>query len=156
VREGKKTTPRSMYKEVKEFLKDYCKVDAGIKVYRQICVEIGRTFIGSEFDIVEGGLEALSAQRGYSLWTEQVQYAPEVHHLPAMSSDLLLRFGRISEVWWEVLGLKPDTPPLLSLQHRVKTVAKAQGDLLLVIDQLRSELQEMYRQLDGITKNKRE
>jgi hypothetical protein len=125
-------------------------------VYRQICVEIGRTFIGSEFEIVEGGLEALSAQRGYSLRTEQVQYAPEVHHLPTMSSDLLLRFGRISEVWWEVLGLKPDTPPLLPLRHRVKTVAKAQGDLLLVIDQLRSELREMHRQLDGITKKKRE
>jgi hypothetical protein len=104
VREGKKITPRSMYKEVKDFLKDYCNVDAGIKVYRQICVEIGRTYIGSEFEVVEGGLEVLSAQRGHSLRTEQVHYAAEVHHLPAMSSDLLLRFGRISEVWWEVLS----------------------------------------------------
>ena len=111
VRGGKKTTPRSMYKKVRGFLKDYCKVNAGIKVYRQICVEISQTYIGSEFEVVKGGLDVLSAQQAHSLWTEQAHYTPEVHHLPAMSSDLLLRFGRISEVWWEVLGLKPDTPP---------------------------------------------
>lgn len=156
VREGRKMTARGMYKKFRTFLEDYCKIKAGIKVYRQICVEIGRTFLGSEFEIVEGGLEALSAQRGHSLQTERAHYAPEVHHLPAMSSDLLLRFGRVSEAWWEVLGLRPDAPPLPPLRHRFKTVAKAQDELLATINQLRTELKETRSQLDRIIQERGE
>ena len=66
---------------------------------------------------MEDGLELLSAQRGHSLQVEQVHYAPEVNHLPAMSSDLLLRFGRISDAWWGVGGFT-GVPLLLPLCWR--------------------------------------
>lgn len=139
---GKKLTSGSMYKAFQGFLNDYCKVDAGIKIYRQLCVEIGRTFLGSEFEVVEDRLELLAAQRGHSHRTEQVHYAPEVNHLPAMSSDLLLRFGRISEAWWEVVGIT-EGPPLLPLRLRVKTIGKAQEELLETIKVLRAEIQDL-------------
>jgi hypothetical protein len=145
MKEGNKMTARSMYKDLKAFLVKYCNVEAGIKVYRQLCVEIGRTFLGSEFEIV--GEELLSAQRGHSLRVEQTQYAPEVHHLPAMSSDLLLRFGRISEAWWGVVGLNPDIPPLLPLRQRFKSMAKAQDELLEIIKPLRTEIHELHMEL---------
>ena len=32
-----------------------------------------------------------------------------------MPSDLLLRYGQISEAWWEVTAFKPNTPPMLPL-----------------------------------------
>ena len=112
---NKQITVENMRKEVHTFLKEYCKVDAGIRVYRQLCVEIGRTFIGSEYEIDEEESELLAAQRGHSLRVERAQYAPEAHHLPAMSSDRLLQYGRISEAWWGVLGFIPGMPPLLPL-----------------------------------------
>jgi len=146
VQEGKKMTARSMYKEFRKFLDKYCKVDVGIKVYRQLCVEIGRVFLGSEYEVVEEGLELLSAQRAHSLRVEQVQYAPEVNHLPAMSSDRLLRFGRISEAWWGVGGFA-DSPPLLPLRQRVKTVGKAQEELLEIIISFRTEIQDLRNEL---------
>ena len=140
VQDCEKMTAKSMYKEFQQFLNEYCKVDAGIMVYRQLCVEIGRTYLGSEFEIVEDDL--LSAQRGHSLQVEQVQYAPEVNHLPAMSSDLLLRFGRISEAWWGVGGFS-DAPPLLPIRQRVKTIGKAQYELLGIIKELKTDIQEL-------------
>ena len=146
VQEDKKMTADRMYKDLETFLGKYCQIEVGIKVYRQLCVEIGRTFLGSEFEIVEQELELLSAQRGHSLQVEQAQYAQEVHHLPGMSSDLLLRYGRISEAWWEVLGLKPGRPPLLPLRQRMKSVTKAQDKLLVMINELLGELKRIREQ----------
>jgi hypothetical protein len=86
------------------------------------------------------------AQRGYLLHVKQAQYVHEVHHLPAMSSDLLLQYGRISEAWWEVLGLKPSRPPLLPLRQHVKSVAKAKDKLLMMIKELLEELKRIRQQ----------
>ena len=149
VQGGKKMSARSIYKEFRKFLGKYCKVDVGIKVYRQLCVEIGRVFLGSEYEIVEEGLDLLSAQRGHSLRVEQLQYAPEVNHLPAMSSDRLLRYGRVSEAWWGVGGFA-ESPPLLPLRQRIKTVGKAQDELLEMIKTLRMEIQELRDDLARI------
>ena len=143
VQGGEKITADRMYKELEIFLHQYCEIKAGIQVYRQLCVEIGRTFLGSEFEIVQDQLELLSAQRGHSLRVEQAQYAPGVHHLPGMSSDLLLRYGRISETWWEVLGLKPGQPPLLPLCQRAKSAGKAKDELLTMIRELLEELKRI-------------
>lgn len=41
------------------------------------------------------------------------------------------------------------TPPLLPLRRRVKTVAKAQEDLLLHIDQFSTEVRELRLQLNS-------
>jgi hypothetical protein len=45
-----------MYKELEAFLGQYCQIGVGIQVYQQVCVEIGRTYLGSEFEIVKDQL----------------------------------------------------------------------------------------------------
>ena len=145
VKEGNKMTSKSMYKDLKVFLTKYCNVDGGIQIYRQLCVEIGRVFLGSEFEIF--GDELLSAQRGHSLRVERGQYAHETHHLPAMSSDLLLQYGRISEAWWGVLGLNSEIPPLLPLRQRNRSMANARDELLAIIEPLRTDIKELHMEL---------
>ena len=92
-------------------------------------------------------MELLAAQRGHSLRVERAQDAPEAHHLPAMSSDRLLQYGRISEAWWGVLGFIPGMPPLLLLRQCVKSMAKTQDVLLAAIKPLTTEIQELRKEL---------
>ncbi|KAJ3485759.1 hypothetical protein NLJ89_g11871 [Agrocybe chaxingu] len=112
------TTADEFYRSFPVFARDYCGVDVGVREYRQLCVEIGRVYLGSEFEVKEEDIDVLSAQMGHSARVAQQHYATEVGHLPSMSSDLLLRYGRISEAWWEVTGFKPNAPPLLPLRSR--------------------------------------
>ena len=84
-----------MYKAFWGFLNDYCKVDAGIKIYCQLHVEVGWTFLGSEFEVVEDRLELIAVQGGHSPKIEKVHYAPEVNHLQAISSCSLEEFQRL-------------------------------------------------------------
>lgn len=115
---GERMTADDIYKSIKGFFSSYCDVDIGIHDYRQIAVEIGRVFLGSEFEVDQEDLDVLAAQSGHCVLTAQKKYASEVGHLPAMSSDLLLRYGRISELWWEITGFKPNSPPMLPLRTR--------------------------------------
>jgi hypothetical protein len=50
----------------------------------------------------------LAQQRGHSAKTAQNVYAVEADHLPTMSSDVLLHFGKMSELWWGLAGVGPD------------------------------------------------
>lgn len=136
-------TEDDMYGHVEDFLEKYCGVDAGIQVYRQLCVEIGRVFLGSEFEFEEEKLDLLAAQMGHTSRIARTHYANEVYHLPAMSSDLLLRFGRISEAWWEVIGFKPGTEPMLPLRKRRKAVHDAEAALLTEVKDLRKEIRQL-------------
>jgi hypothetical protein len=108
------------YDLMKNFLEHYCKVKTGVHDYRQICVEIGRVFLGSEAVVDTEQEDIIAEQAGHKAGTARVNYAAEVDHLPAMSSDLLLRFGRASELWWEVTGFMPNTQPMLPLRTRIK------------------------------------
>lgn len=115
---GERVTADQMRASILKFNTDYCDVAAGTRDYRQICVQMGRTFLGSEFEIKEEEMDALAAQAGHSIIITRLRYAPEVGKLPSMSSDLLLRFGRVSEAWWEHTGFKPGCPSLLPLRAR--------------------------------------
>ncbi|KIM38448.1 hypothetical protein M413DRAFT_75856, partial [Hebeloma cylindrosporum] len=115
---GSRVTPEQMRKSILQFNTKYCDVTMGIKDYRQIGVEMVRTFIGSEFEMREEDLDTLAAQANHTLHMTRLRYAPEEGKLPSMSSDLLLRFGRASEAWWEHVGCRPGYPPLLPLRIR--------------------------------------
>jgi len=106
------------YKMVPEYHKRVLDDEIGIRDYRQIAVEISRVYLGSEMEVQQEEIDVLAAQRGHSLDMAQFRYAREVGHLPGMSSDLLLRFGRISERWWGVIGLLRGLAPLLPLHSR--------------------------------------
>ncbi|KIM35047.1 hypothetical protein M413DRAFT_79781, partial [Hebeloma cylindrosporum] len=115
---GNRMTPEQMRKSILQFNTKYCDVAIGTKDYRQICVEMVRTFIGSEFEMKAEELDTFAAQANHTLGMTYLRYAAEEGKLPSMSSDLLLRFGRASEAWWEHVGCKPGCPPLLPLRIR--------------------------------------
>ncbi|MDX6296071.1 MAG: hypothetical protein QOH50_5401 [Kribbellaceae bacterium] len=111
---------KTFYNMVPDFLEEQVHERIGIHDYRQLAVEIGRVFLGSEMEIEHEELDVLAAQRGHSTEMARFKYASEVGHLPGLSSDLLLRFGRVAEKWWQVAGFMPGQPPLLPLKTRQK------------------------------------
>ena len=115
---GRRLKPDEMRRAILKYNTKYCDVAAGTKDYREMVVQMGRTFLGSEFEIKEDDLDALAAQAGHTITMSRLRYAPEVGKPASMSSDLLLRFGRVSEMWWEHAGFKPGCPPLLPLRVR--------------------------------------
>ncbi|KAF8057950.1 hypothetical protein FPV67DRAFT_1429157, partial [Lyophyllum atratum] len=124
---GKRVTPEDFSNSLRGFLVDSCGgVDAGGRDYRQLAVAIARTYLGSEFEIDEEEEDILSAQRAQSLLITRKHYAPEVNHLPSMTSELLLRYGRMSDMWHEVTGFKEGTPPMIPLAQRRRLLQMAQ------------------------------
>lgn len=137
---------------VSSFLHKECKVNIGYRIYRQICVEIGRVFLGSEAEIEAEEQDLLALQMGHSLRMARSHYALEAGRLPGMSSDLLLRYGRISEAWWSVTGFRAGSPPLEPLQLRRKLAADAAAkhhnivqELLAAVATLRREVKRLER-----------
>ena len=108
----------AMRKAILQFTTKYFDASIGTQEYRQICVEIGRVFLGSESEIRQEDMDALASQAGHSIDMTRLRYAPEVGKIPTMSSDLLGRFARVSEAWWEVTGFRPGYPPMLPLRAR--------------------------------------
>ena len=115
---GERTTPEQMRASILKFNTDYCGVAAGTRDYRQICVQMGRTFLGSEFEIQQEEMDTLAYQAGHSVTIARLRYATEEGQIASMSTDLLLRFGRVSEAWWEHAGFRPGYSPLLPLRAR--------------------------------------
>jgi hypothetical protein len=111
-------TPEAMRKMILQFTTKYFDSPIGTQEYRQICVEIGRVFLGSEFEIRQEDMDALASQAGHSIDMTRLRYAPEVGKLPTMSSDLLGRFARVSEAWWHVAGFRPGHSPMIPLRAR--------------------------------------
>ncbi len=56
--------------------------------------------------------DVFAAQRGHTVQTARRIYAPEVGHLPSMSSEALLRFSAASKAWWSVTGFVPGESPI--------------------------------------------
>ena len=114
----KPISSEAMRKVILQFTTAYFDAPIGTQEYRQICVEIGRVFLGSEFEIRQEDMDVLASQAGHSVDMTRLRYAPEVGKIPSMSSDLLGRFARVSEAWWHVAGFRPGYAPLLPLHAR--------------------------------------
>ena len=50
-----------------QFTTNYFDVMIGPQKYQQICVEIGRVFLGSEFEIRQEDIDTLASQAGHSV-----------------------------------------------------------------------------------------
>jgi hypothetical protein len=111
-------SPEAMRKMILQFTTEYFDAPIGTQEYRQICVEIGRVFLGSEFEIRQEDMDVLASQAGHSIDMTRLRYAPEVGKISSMSSDLLGRFARVSEAWWQVTGFRPEYAPMLPLRAR--------------------------------------
>ena len=101
-----------------------CGVDIGVHDYQQLHVEIGRVYIGSEFERQLEQTDAHAMQRGHSLEVERTHYGREEGQHPGMTSDTLLRFGRASDDWHEVLGFRAGYPAMLPLKKRLSLLAQ--------------------------------
>jgi len=110
--------------------KEYFDCGMMVRTYRHIAVEIARIYLGSEYEIDEDEEDALAEQSGHSAATRRWHYAPERGLLPALSSDLILRFGVVSEWWWKLVGFYPGAAPLLPLLERRRLRGTWQPDQL--------------------------
>lgn len=124
-RDCKRTDPEHLYKIIPEFLEKLCHSKINVHDWRQISVEIGRVFLGSEHEIRQEEGDTLSGQRGHSENMGRFKYALEASHLPTLSSDLLLRYGRASEKHWSVAGVVVGEPPMIPLATRQKLSLQA-------------------------------
>lgn len=147
---GVKMSPKAVSQSLLTFMKEECNVGIGPRIHQQICVEIGRVFLGSEAEIEAAELDLLAMQMGHSVHMARSNYALEIGYLPGMSSDLLLRYGRISQAWWSVIGFKTGTPPLEPLCIRKEHAAKAAAEhekvlrnLLSLVVSLRDEVKRL-------------
>jgi hypothetical protein len=124
VKSGERMPITDFYKAVKDFNKEQnpeLPTDLGSQAYRQIMVEVGRVYLGSEAQTLEEVDDAIAEQAGHTALTAQIKYAAGVGALPGMSSDQLARFGRASELWWDVAGARAGVPATLPLATRSKT-----------------------------------
>ena len=113
---GKAIKPEDMYSSMPKYTAEYFGSSIGTRTYRQICVEIGKVYIGSEYQLrVEQEFDVLAAQASHTVQVACKEYAAEVGRHSGMPSDLLLRYGYVSEAWWEITGLAPNKPPMLPL-----------------------------------------
>lgn len=119
VRSGSSTTPEQLRSSFKAFMVLHCNSPIGPHHYRQISVEIVRVFLGSEYEMKMDELDVIAAQAGHSVTVAQTHYAIEHHRLPSMPSELLHRFGRVSEEWWKVMDVHPILPALAPWRTRI-------------------------------------
>ncbi|KAK0447520.1 hypothetical protein EV421DRAFT_1706409 [Armillaria borealis] len=110
---GKTIPAPNFYKAFRSAMNKYCGIEIGIHDYRQVVVQISRTYLGREVDMDdELEWDVFAAQRGHTVQTARRIYAPEVGHLPSMSSEALLRFSAASKAWWSVTGFVPGESPI--------------------------------------------
>jgi hypothetical protein len=165
-------SPEAMRKAILQFTTKNFESSIGTQEYRQICVEIGRIFLGSECEIREEDMDTLASQAGHSVDMTRLRYAAEVGKIPSMSSDLLGRFSRVSEAWWQVTGFRPGYAPMLPLRARqdlraaapvaplqpgpITTQAPAVFDthavILAVTSAVTAEMQKIEASLEGLVR----
>lgn len=127
VQHGQKIDESRFSQTLHMISRDYFGCGMRIRAYRHIVVAIARTYLGSEYEIDEDEDDALAEQSGHSGSTRRLHYAPEHGKLPALSSDIILRFGTVSEWWWRLVQFYPGAPPLLPLDQRRRIRAQWQS-----------------------------
>lgn len=119
VKSGARMPVGDLYNAIRDFHSDYVHVEGlGSQAYRQIAVEIGRIFIGSEAQVLDESDDIIADQAGHSARTAQIKYSINVGFHPGMSSDRLGRFEMASDLWAEVTGFRDGHPPMLTLAAR--------------------------------------
>ena len=105
-------------RELESYTEKYCGCGLSVRPYRQIVVALSRAYLGSEGEIEEEDSDALVEQRGHSVEMSRTHYGRRVDRLQCLTDDVLVRFGRVSEAWWRLVGFYPGNPPLLPVDQR--------------------------------------
>jgi DEAD/DEAH box helicase len=119
VQHGKKIPEESFSHVLQIISNDYfdCS-NLRIRSYRHCVIGFARHFLGTEYDIEEDEDDALAQQAGHGPSIRRSIYAPQQGFLPSLTSDLINRYGVVSEWWWRLTKFYPGAPPLLPLQER--------------------------------------
>lgn len=96
----------------------YWECAMGNQDYRQVSAYIGRAYLGSENDVRNDEDDALQEQLGHSYQMGASNYGVERGMIQGMTSDLLLRYGCISENWWKTVSFYPGAEPQQPLLFR--------------------------------------
>lgn len=82
---------------------------------------MARAYLGTEYELeLEEEDDALIKQRGHGALADRRCYGVQSRYLTTLSSDLMFRFGHMSEWWWRLTRFAPGKPPLLPLDKRRK------------------------------------
>ncbi|KAG6834775.1 hypothetical protein H0H93_007508 [Arthromyces matolae] len=120
VTNGRKLEEQTFYGTFKGMTSEFFKSPIGVRAYRQMVITIARTYLGSEYelDVEEEETDSLIEQRNHGSAADRRCYGIQSQYLHTISSDVMFRFGRISEWWWQLTGWAPGKPPLLPLDIR--------------------------------------
>jgi hypothetical protein len=107
--------------QFKEWTEGYFKCALGVRGYRQSVVVVARAYLGTEYELeLEEEDDALIKQRGHGAFADRRCYGVQSRYLTTLSSDLMFRFGHMSEWWWRLTRFAPGKGPLLPLDIRRK------------------------------------
>jgi hypothetical protein len=110
------------YVQFKRWTESYFKCNLGVRGYRQSIIVIARAYLGTEYELeLEEEDDALIKQRGHGSLADRRCYGVQSAYLTSLSSDLMFRFGHMSEWWWRLTQFAPGKPPLLPLDLRRKS-----------------------------------
>lgn len=116
---GELMTYHQARQTIGNFLKEKANFGGGISGYRQLCTQIIRVFIGLETEArAEDNANLVNANHlgPHKLYCASL---PEgLTSSPGISSTLVRRYGRTSQDWWDILGVKSDCNPMIPLRQR--------------------------------------
>jgi hypothetical protein len=122
VMNGARLLEEKFYVQFKEWTGGYFKCTLGVRGYRQSVITVARAYLGTEYELeVEEEDDALIKQRGHGALADRRCYGVQSRYLSTLSSDLMFRFGHMSEWWWRLTRFAPGKAPLLPLDVRRKT-----------------------------------
>jgi hypothetical protein len=121
VMNGARLLEDRFYIQFKSWTEQYFKCPLGVRGYRQSVIVVARAYLGTEYELeLEEEDDALIKQRGHGALADRRCYGVQSAYLTTLSSDLMFRFGHMSEWWWRLTQFAPGKAPLLPLDLRRK------------------------------------
>lgn len=121
---GSRLLEDQFYTQFKRWSESYFKCALGVRAYRQSIIVVARAYLGTEYELeLEEEDDALIKQRGHGAFADRRCYGVQSTYLTTLSSDLMFRFGHMSEWWWRLTQFAPGKAPLLPLDLRRKSTS---------------------------------
>jgi superfamily II DNA helicase RecQ len=121
VMNGVRLLETQFYLQFRRWTELYFNCSLGVRAYRQSVVVVARAYLGTEYELeLEEEDDALIKQRGHGALADRRCYGVQSSYLTTLSSDLMFRFGHMSEWWWRLTQFLPGRAPLLPLDIRRK------------------------------------
>jgi len=153
VKNGEKVASNELTKHIATFLEEECGLKGGVPSFRHISVEMSRIFFPPNYeDILEDNRARDAAkQRGHSYKMVLSGYALEADHLPELASDVLLNYGKISELWWRLADVIPGLEPLIPFRVQQEKERRQISELKKEVTELKADLANVNSNLERMS-----